>query len=76
MDISTLFEKLVPLIPYLIPLVLLQYGLLVWALVALFKPKAPPRLLNRWVWFAIVLLVNMIGPILFLVIGRNQDEEE
>jgi hypothetical protein len=65
---------LVSLLPYLIPLLAVEFGLKIWALVALFKPKTPPRHLNRWVWFAIILCVNTIGPILFLVIGRSQDE--
>jgi len=76
MDISTLYEKIIPLIPYLIPLMLLQYGLLIWALIALLRPKSPPRYLNKWVWLAIILLVNMVGPILFLALGRSQNEEE
>jgi hypothetical protein len=76
MDISTLFQKIVPLIPYLIPLMLLQYGLLIWALVALLRPKSPPRFLNKWVWLTIIVLVNMVGPILFLAIGRNPDQED
>jgi hypothetical protein len=67
---------LVPLLPYLIPLMLVQYGLMIWAIVSLFRPKSPPRHLNKWVWLAIILFVNMIGPILFLAIGRSQDEEE
>jgi hypothetical protein len=75
MDIATLYQKLEPLIPYLIPLLLLQYGLLIWALVALLRPKTPPRYLDKWVWLAIIVLLNMIGPILFLSLGRSQDEE-
>jgi hypothetical protein len=67
-------ETLVRYIPYLIPVFLLQLSLLVWALVALLRPKTPPRLLNKWVWLAIIVCVNLVGPILFLTIGRTQDE--
>jgi hypothetical protein len=73
MDVSP-FQKILDLLPFIIPLVALQYGLMIWALVALFKAQNPPKLFNKWIWLAIIVLVNLVGSILFLAIGRSQDE--
>lgn len=68
------FQKLLDLLPFLIPVVALQYGLMIWALIALFRSPNPPKLFNKWIWLAVIVLVNLVGSILFLAIGRNQDE--
>lgn len=62
-------EEMTTLIPYLIPIVILQLGLMVWALLDLWKrerTKGP-----KWLWAAIILLVNFIGPLLYFVLGRE-----
>lgn len=53
----------------LIPLILIQLGLAVIALVDLARrerTKGP-----KWAWALVILLVNFIGPVLYLVIGRE-----
>jgi ABC-2 type transport system ATP-binding protein len=50
-----------------------QIGLLVWALVDLFKrPAGQVTGGNKWLWLALCLLAQMLGPILYLVVGRQQ----
>ena len=71
---ASLTIDFVTLLPYLVPLAILQYSLMVWALVSLLRTKAPPKHLQRWVWVLIIVLVSTIGPILFLALGRSQDE--
>lgn len=57
-------------IPLLIPIVLLQLGLIIFSLVDLVgreRTKGP-----KWVWALVIILVNLIGPIVYLVIGREE----
>ena len=64
-------QQLQQLIPLLIPIALLQLGLMVAALIDLArreKTKGP-----KWVWVLVILLVSLFGPILYFVLGR-QDE--
>ena len=60
------------LLPVLIPLGLIQLGLIVFALVDLAKPERRVRYLGKPVWAAIILLLNLLGPILYLVVGREE----
>lgn len=57
------------LIKLLIPLLVLQIGLIIYALVDLKKNGV--RNLNKLTWIVIILLVNSLGPILFLIFGRG-----
>ena len=51
---------------------LIQLTLDVIALVDLYRrPVDRVALGNKWVWVAIILLVNMLGAILYLVVGRK-----
>ena len=47
----------------LLPLVVIQIGLLVWTLVDLSKPERRVRGDSKLVWVLVVVLVNLIGPI-------------
>ena len=63
-------ENISSLIPFLIPIVLLQLGLMVFALVDLTRrerTKGP-----KWVWALVIIFVNLIGPIIYLVAGREE----
>jgi hypothetical protein len=53
-------------------LIVVQLVLDVIALVDLYKrPVAQVALGNKWIWVAIIVLVNTIGAILYLVVGRK-----
>nr|WP_041450092.1 PLD nuclease N-terminal domain-containing protein [Amphibacillus xylanus] len=61
----------IQLLQLLWPLLVLQFILLVVAIVAWFKTdetKGP-----KWVWLLVILFANIIGPILFFLIGRRTD---
>ena len=63
-------ENIGSLIPFLIPIVLLQLGLMVFALVDLTRrerTKGP-----KWIWALVVIFVNLIGPVIYLVVGREE----
>lgn len=60
------------LIVLIIPLALIEIGLLVFALRDLIKRKKVKGD-NKWVWGIVVVLVNIIGPILYLLFGREEE---
>jgi hypothetical protein len=69
MDINglALIQKYLPL---LIPVALLELGLLIAALVDVIrreKTKGP-----KWVWIIIVVFFNLLGPIAYFIFGRDE----
>lgn len=56
--------------PLLIPVVIIQYGLLLAAIIDLSKQEKTRG--PKMVWVFVILLVNFIGPILYFVIGRDE----
>jgi hypothetical protein len=65
-------DRLIELLPLLIPLILVQIGLAIYALIVL-KHTKQVRGDSKLLWIFIILLVNLFGPILFLVFGRITD---
>ncbi|SDC05427.1 Phospholipase_D-nuclease N-terminal [Pelagirhabdus alkalitolerans] len=64
-------DEIANLIEFLLPLFILQFILMVAALIVWFKTdqtKGP-----KWLWLVIIIFVNTIGPILFFIIGRRHD---
>lgn len=58
------------IIPYLIPIVLLQLVLLFFALRDLIRrPRAKGP---KWAWALVILFLQLIGPIIYLVFGREE----
>ncbi|MGM8366009.1 PLDc N-terminal domain-containing protein [Virgibacillus sp. W0181] len=53
----------------LAPLIIIQLILLITALVDLVKRAH--TLGPKWLWVIIIIFVNIIGPILYFVIGRK-----
>jgi hypothetical protein len=64
-------EALRPYIPFLIPILLLQVGLMVFALVDLVRREQTRG--PKVVWAIVIVLVNIIGPVLYLLIGRGDE---
>lgn len=63
-------ETLKTLLPLLLPIIALQIGLMVYSLVDLFK-RETVRFNNKAIWAVVIIFVNMIGPIVYLAIGRS-----
>jgi len=63
-------EKLSELIPFLIPILLLQLVLIVVALRDLIRRQGTRG--PKWMWVLIILFVNTFGPIAYLLIGREE----
>lgn len=63
-------ETIKPYIPYIIPIILIQLGLMVFALSDLVRreqTKGP-----KWMWAVIIVVVNIIGPVVYLIAGRDE----
>ncbi len=62
-------ENLPQWLPLLIPVVLLQLTLLIVALVDLLRRERTRG--PKWLWLLVILFVNLIGPIVYLLVGRE-----
>ena len=58
-------------IALLLPLVLIQLGLLVAALFDLEKEERRVRGGSKLIWVLIIVFLNVIGPIVYFVAGRE-----
>jgi hypothetical protein len=55
----------------LAPLIFVNICLSVFCLYRLIKDKV--RFLPKWAWLPIILFINLLGPIIFLIFGRERD---
>jgi hypothetical protein len=52
------------------PLILIEIGLLVVALLDLLRRRPP-----YWaIWLLVVIFIQIVGPVLYLLIGRREDD--
>lgn len=58
------------LLPFLIPLILLQAVLMITALVMIIRQKEF-KYLNKPVWILIAVFLNLLGPVLYFVLERR-----
>lgn len=66
------WDTIVEILPFLIPLLILQLILLIVALVDLIK-RQKVRGGNKVLWALIIVFVNIIGPIVYLIFGREEE---
>ena len=70
MDTTTFdFAKLIPL---LIPILLIQLGFQIAALVNLYRQPAENIKGSKWLWAAVIILGEIIGPIVYFVLARKE----
>jgi hypothetical protein len=65
-------QEVVDLLKMLWPLLLLQFLLLLWALIDLAR-RREVKVLPKWAWALIIILVNIFGPIIYFVTGRGEE---
>jgi hypothetical protein len=58
-------------LPLLIPVVLIELGLMVTALVDLIR--RPQARGPKWAWALVIVLINFIGPIIYFIVGRKEE---
>jgi hypothetical protein len=66
-DVLTTIKEL---LPFLIPIVLIELALMVAALVDLIRrdqTRGP-----KWLWVIVILFFNFIGPIIYFVVAREE----
>ena len=72
-EVDLIISEVLEFLPYLIPILVIQYGLLIFAIVQLAKNEV--RYMPKWGWILIIVFINPIGPIVFLLIGKKRDGE-
>ncbi len=55
----------------LLPLFLIQFALMIWAIVKII-PKTETKYLSKPIWLVIIILVSMFGPIAYLVLEGDE----
>ena len=67
------FNEVQEYLPFLIPLIIVEFGLLAYTLVHILKHDNYKRG-NRTLWLIITIVgMNFIGPILYLILGKEED---
>jgi uncharacterized membrane protein len=59
------------IIKLLMPLIILQLGLIIFCLYRLTKDTV--KYLPKWAWALIIIFVNLFGPVIYLFAGRERD---
>jgi hypothetical protein len=65
-------EAICPFVPFLVPILILQIALMAFALVDLLRRADKEVNGPKWTWVFIVVLINIIGPIAYFLIGRKE----
>lgn len=65
-------NQIVELLPLLIPIMIIQAALVIFAIVHIVKHQKF-RFGNMVIWLIIVLFFSVIGPILYFTIGRKEE---
>lgn len=66
-------ENLNEFLPFLIPLIVVQFGLLAYTIVHILRHDRYKRG-NRALWLIITIIgMNFIGPILYFILGKEED---
>lgn len=64
-------EELKQYLPLIIPLLIIQFVLVVFALVDLAKRQKTRG--PKWAWALIILLGEIIGPVVYFLVGRPEE---
>jgi len=66
-------EQLIEFLPFLIPLLIVQFGLLAYTIYHILTHESYKRG-TRVMWLVIALvLMNFVGPILYFVLGKEDE---
>jgi hypothetical protein len=66
-----IMEELQRYFPLIAPLLIIELILLAVALIDLIR-REKVRYIPKWAWAIIIILINLFGPILYLIIGREE----
>ena len=57
----------------LLPVVIIQLGLMLFALRDLLRPERRVRGESKLMWGLLIVFVGLLGPILYLTVGREEE---
>ncbi|HEY97476.1 MAG TPA: PLDc_N domain-containing protein [Dehalococcoidia bacterium] len=63
---------LVDMLPFLIPVFLIEIALLIFALIDLFKREHIDNN-TRIIWAVVIILFGIIGPVIYFIFGRKEN---
>ena len=68
-------DELIKFIPFLIPLLVIEIGLIVFIIIDISKKKKT-KTFNPFIWILISVLFSstFIGPVLYIIFGRAEAE--
>ena len=64
-------DVLVDMLPFLIPLIIVELALLIFALVDLLK-RTHMSNNARIIWALVIIFFSLIGPIIYFIFGRKE----
>ena len=56
-----------------LPIVVLEFGLIVFALRDLLRPERRVRGDSKLMWGILIVVIGMLGPLLYLTVGRRDE---
>ena len=65
-------DALIKYLPFLVPVAALEIGLMLAALIHLLRRKKT-RNLNPGAWAVIIVLFELIGPVLYFLVGKEDE---
>ncbi|MHB8276810.1 MAG: PLDc N-terminal domain-containing protein [Candidatus Humimicrobiaceae bacterium] len=72
-NIDFILKEIMRFLPLFIPIIIIEYGLMIFALIQVIKNEVV--YLPKWGWILIIVLINIIGPIVFLTVGKKKVKE-
>jgi heme/copper-type cytochrome/quinol oxidase subunit 4 len=61
----------VDILGLILPLAVLQIGLVIWALIDLTRPERQVRGDTKVVWALIIIFISFFGPLFYFLVGRE-----
>ena len=72
-NIDVILKEIIRFLPLFIPIIIIEYGLMIFALIQVIKNEVV--YLPKWGWILIIVLLNIIGPVVFLATGKKKVKE-
>lgn len=61
----------IEIIKLLAPIIIIQLVLVIFTLFRLTRDKV--KYLPKWGWVLVIIFINLFGPIIYLIVGRERD---
>ena len=55
-----------------VPLLVIQIGLLIWALYDLTRPARKVKSDSKVLWAVIIIFIGIVGPVIYFLFGREE----